>query len=150
LAREAHKDVAWQELIEREPFIRYDRTSFDGRLVDKFIRHLKLSVRDAVELDELQGIVRLVQRGAGVALLPNTAALSIPDGVVALGLGEETFFREVGLVERSANSLQPSAILLAMRIVEAAQSQSRALRSFADRADAAAQRTRGRDQRAKT
>ena len=141
LVREAQKDCSWRELIEREPFIRYDRNSFDGRLVEKFLRRLNISVRDAVELDELQGIVRLVQRGTGVALLPNTAALYIPDGVVTLNLGEDTFFREVGLVERPANSLQPTAILLAMRILEAAQTQSRAIQSpHSDKIKAAAQR----------
>lgn len=141
LARETQKDCSWRELIEREPFIRYDRNSFDGRLVDKFLRRLNISVRDAVELDELQGIVRLVQRGAGVALLPNTAALYIPDGIVTMDLGEETFFREVGLVERPANSLQATAILLAMRILEAAQMQSRAIQSpNSNKIKAAAQR----------
>jgi DNA-binding transcriptional LysR family regulator len=82
-------------------------------------------VKEAIELDELQGIVQLVRRGAGVALLPSTAALSLPEGVVALGLGDATFFREVGLVERPAHSRQPAANLLALRILEAAQAQAR-------------------------
>ena len=58
-----------------------------------------------------------------MALLPSTSALSLPDGVVALSLGEATFFREVGLVERPAHSRQPAANLLALRIVDAAQAQ---------------------------
>jgi DNA-binding transcriptional LysR family regulator len=113
-----------RRLLEAEPFIRYDRNSVDGRLVDQFLRRSKVSVKEAIELDELQGIVQLVRRGAGVALLPSTAALSLPDGVVALSLGEATFFREVGLVERPAHSRQPAASLLALRILEAAQVQA--------------------------
>jgi hypothetical protein len=61
---------------------------------------------------------------SGVALLPSTSALSLPDGVVPLSLGETTFFREVGLVERPAHSRQPAASLLALRILEAAQAQA--------------------------
>jgi len=124
LAPETHQRFTWRELLEAEPFIRYDRNSFDGRLVDQFLRRSKISVKEAIELDELQGIVQLVRRGAGVALLPSTAALSLPDGVVALSLGEATFFREVGLVERPAHSRQPAAGLLALRILEAAQAQA--------------------------
>jgi hypothetical protein len=40
-----------------------------ARVVDQFLRRSKISVKEAIELDELQGIVQLVRRGAGVALL---------------------------------------------------------------------------------
>src|SRR6202022_153592 len=53
----------WRELIRSEPFIRYDRRSFGGRQVDRFLRRARLTVHDAIELDELQGIVQLVARG---------------------------------------------------------------------------------------
>lgn len=123
LASERCRHIDWRALLESEPFIRYDRNAFDGRLVDQFLRKSKISVTDAIELDELQGIVHLVRRGAGVALLPNTIALSLPEGVAALSLGDATFFREVGLVERPPHSRQPVANLLALRIVEAAAAQ---------------------------
>jgi DNA-binding transcriptional LysR family regulator len=124
LAPKTHQRFTWRALLESEPFIRYDRNAFDGRLVDQFLRRSKISVKEAIELDELQGIVQLVRRGAGVALLPATSALSLPKEVVALSLGEATFFREVGLVERPAHSRQPAANLLALRILEAAQVQA--------------------------
>lgn len=124
LAPKTHQRFTWRALLESEPFIRYDRNAFDGRFVDQFLRRSKISVKEAIELDELQGIVQLVRRGAGVALLPSTSALSLPKEVVALSLGEATFFREVGLVERPAHSRQPAANLLALRILEAAQAQA--------------------------
>ena len=117
--KQAHRD--WQDLLQNEPFIRYDRASFGGRLVDQFLRRSRLSVREAIELDELPAITRLVRRGIGVALLPLSKALSVPRGVVIKDLGDATFYREIGLVERPSDSRQPAAALLAQRIAEAAE-----------------------------
>ncbi|PLP96780.1 LysR family transcriptional regulator [Cupriavidus pauculus] len=121
LAPQKLKRTDWKELLENEPFIRYDRGSFGGRLVDQFLRRTRISVKDAIELDELQGIAQLVRHGLGVALLPMTDALEIPKGVAVLDLGSATFFREIGLVERPSHSRQAAATLLAQRISEAAE-----------------------------
>jgi DNA-binding transcriptional LysR family regulator len=105
---------SWRELLRSEPFIRYDRTSFGGRLVDRFLRRSRLNVHDVIELDELQGIVQLVARGIGVALIPDSAGLGKwPAGVAALELGEATFQREIGLVQRPRHSRQAVAGVLA-------------------------------------
>jgi len=116
--KQAHRD--WMDLLENEAFIRYDRGSFGGRLVDQFLRRSRVSVKEAIELDELQAIAQLVRRGVGVALLPLSKALTLPRGVVAKDLGDATFYREIGLVERPSDSRQPIAALLAQRIAEAA------------------------------
>ncbi len=115
----------WRSAIASAPFIRYDRGSFGGRLVDQFLRQHRVVVQEAIELDELEGIVQLVARGLGVGLSPRTFdAGRWPPGVVALPLGAETFYREVGLVERAPHSRQPVASRLAERIAEAARAQA--------------------------
>ena len=114
LARLKGEARPWRELLRNEPFIRYDRTSFGGRLVDRFLRRSRLNVQDVIELDELQGIVQLVARGIGVALIPDTAGLGKwPANVVALELGDATFQREIGLVQRPRHSRQAVADALA-------------------------------------
>ncbi|PTB21612.1 LysR family transcriptional regulator [Trinickia symbiotica] len=102
-------DRPWRELLKSEPFIRYDRNSFGGRLVDRFLRRIRASVHDVVELDELQGIVGLVAQGVGVALVPLAAGLYLPKSTIALPLGDDAFAREIGLVERGALGRQPAA-----------------------------------------
>ncbi|WP_284614703.1 LysR family transcriptional regulator [Aquabacterium humicola] len=88
-------------LLASEPFIRYDHTSFGGRLVDRFLRSARIAVREACELDELDAIVQLVALGVGIALVPQAATLRRwPAGVRAIDLGEQTFHREIGLVHR--------------------------------------------------
>jgi DNA-binding transcriptional LysR family regulator len=70
-------------------------------------------VQDVVELDELQGIVGLVAHGVGVALVPQAAALHMPETVSALSLGDETFTREIGLVQRNTRNEQTATVQFA-------------------------------------
>lgn len=100
---------SWRELLTREPLIRYDRNSFGGRLVDRFLKRKRINANDVVESDELQGIVALVAAGVGVAIVPQAATLHIPAGVKTLSLGEDTFYREVGIVERTTPPRQGAA-----------------------------------------
>jgi DNA-binding transcriptional LysR family regulator len=110
----------WAEILSSQPFVRYDRVSFGGRQVDRFLRASHLSVRDVCEVDELEAIVGLVARGLGVALVPQTAThRRWPAGVRAIDLGPLTFHREVGLVHRGNRSMGPAARLLAQLVCEA-------------------------------
>ncbi|SAK80222.1 LysR family transcriptional regulator [Caballeronia catudaia] len=130
LAPAAKKGAHWRELIESEPFIRYDRRSFGGRQVDMFLRERRIAVRDSLEVDELPGIAQLVARGLGVALVPVSDGIGAwPRGAVALHLGDDTFHREIGLVERARRMRadEPDAATrLADCIVEAARRSRRA------------------------
>jgi DNA-binding transcriptional LysR family regulator len=109
----------WQSLITSQPFIRYDRASFGGRQVDRFLRKLHLSPREVCELDELEAIAKLVGNGAGVALVPQTLGHKAwPAGVRALDLGEHTFYRDIGLVHHAKRNVNEPVMELA-RIIEA-------------------------------
>ncbi|MCG3102087.1 LysR substrate-binding domain-containing protein, partial [Enterobacter sp. DRP3] len=92
----------WREVLAAQPFIRYDRASFGGRQVDRFLRKMHIAVRDTCELDELDAIVKLVEHGVGVAIVPQTAVYRRwPAGVRAIDLGHHTFHRDIGLVHRA-------------------------------------------------
>ena len=111
---------SWRVLLGKEPLIRYDRNSFGGRLVDRFLKRMRMKVADVVELDELQGIVGLVAAAVGIAIVPHAANLHIPASVRALTLGEDTFYREIGIVERKRAN-QPIA---SNQFVECLQAQA--------------------------
>jgi DNA-binding transcriptional LysR family regulator len=107
----------WAELLSGHPFVRYDRHSFGGRQVDRFLRAAHLDVRDICEVDELDAIVRLVAKGLGVALVPQTAThRRWPAGVRAVDLGRSTFHRDIGLVHRASREAGGPARLLAKEI----------------------------------
>jgi DNA-binding transcriptional LysR family regulator len=134
LAPAAKKRAPWRELIATQPFIRYERRSFGGRQVDAFLRKRRIAVRDAIEVDELSGIAQMVSRGLGVALLPLSDGIGAwPRGVVALDLGDDTFYREIGLVERRRRARQDAAAQLADCIADAARAGQSAPRARSGR-----------------
>ena len=97
----------WRTLLQTQPFLRYDRSSFGGRTVDRFLRGANLAVQEAIELDELNGMVKMVASGLGVALLPMAEShLPLPRGVRAIRLGDKTFYREIGMVRRNLHDKQ--------------------------------------------
>ena len=103
----------WAALLSSLPFIRYDRVSFGGRQVDRFLRAAHLRVQEVCELDELQAIVRLVANGVGIALVPQTAGQRRwPAAVRAIDLGTHTFHRDIGLVHRPVHGLTEPARLM--------------------------------------
>lgn len=107
----------WSALLSSQPFIRYDRSSFGGRQVDRFLRQMHFTLREVCELDELEAIIKLVENGVGVALVPQTAThQEWPVGVRALDLAQHTFHRDIGLVHRSRQSFTEPVRILAQLI----------------------------------
>ncbi|QXH44033.1 LysR family transcriptional regulator [Pseudomonas xanthosomatis] len=107
----------WQQLLASQPFIRYDRASFGGRQVDRFLRQLHMPLKEKCELDEQDAIVSLVALGVGVALVPQTASQATwPAGVRAVELGDKVFHRDIGLVHRAPETLSEAVLGLAQRI----------------------------------
>lgn len=95
--------LPWRELLQTQPFIRYDRASFGGRLVEGFLRRHRLRVHEAVELDEIDALAHLARAGLGVALLPRTRLLD-SRGLRLLTLDEAAFEREIGVIGRPSRS----------------------------------------------
>ncbi|PWE37974.1 LysR family transcriptional regulator [Pseudomonas prosekii] len=101
-------------LLAEHPHVRYDRNSFGGRLVTRFLREQQVDVHVGLELDELEAIVKMVECGLGVSLLPE-AGLWVEHGagVRVIALGELTFYREIVLLQRYNQRTQPIQRLFA-------------------------------------
>ncbi|MEJ1168622.1 LysR family transcriptional regulator [Variovorax sp. CCNWLW235] len=112
----------WRTLIQEQPFLRYDRASFGGRMVERFLRREGIVVNDSIELDEIPGLIHMTSKGLGVALVPLVEAhLPLPASVRVLSLGELTFYREVGLLQRKPRASPPIVGRLAHCLQEAAE-----------------------------
>jgi len=85
-------------LLRREPFIRYDRNHWGGRIVDLYLRRMGIRPRERYELDSLEAITILVSRGLGVSLIPDWPP-PWPEGVrVRRIVAEEAPSREIGIL----------------------------------------------------
>lgn len=60
-------------LLGTMPFIRYDRRYWGGRQVDSYLRSQRITPGDRLELDSLEAIAVMVDRGLGVTLVPEWA-----------------------------------------------------------------------------
>ena len=86
------------ELIGSEPFIRYDRTVWGGRLADRYLRQHNLHPNERLEIDGLMAIANLVSEGLGVSLVPDWAAEWMNRmGLVRLALPHQAPVRRMGL-----------------------------------------------------
>jgi DNA-binding transcriptional LysR family regulator len=89
------------KLLAEQPFIRYDRMSFGGRLVSRFCHEHRITVNETLELDELEGIARMVECGLGVSLVPHSGLWCEHKARLrVLSLDELTFYRDLVVVLR--------------------------------------------------
>jgi DNA-binding transcriptional LysR family regulator len=119
-AASTHTD--WREALRQEPFVRYDRASFGGRLIEQFLRRKRITVNESLELDELDAIIGAVEAGIGVALLPRTHTQQGGRfDVRILPLDTPGFVREIGLVRLKQREGDASVLALAQALAEVAE-----------------------------
>jgi DNA-binding transcriptional LysR family regulator len=102
------KTLTTKELSNDLPFIRFERNTWTGNLVDQTIRTSKLVVKEGMELNSVEAIIELVRQGLGYAIVPKLANISW-DSDKQLQIAElsgKTIFRKVGLLERKKHSRQ--------------------------------------------
>ena len=120
-----------RDLLTNEPFIRYDRKHWGGRLADDCLRAARIQPHERFELDALGAIAVLVSRELGVSLVPDWAPpwpsglrlikLKPPGPAVSRKIGlvwsrtsprgrlAQTFLQEMKLAMRSGDAAKASA-----------------------------------------
>ena len=88
-----------QAALQSQPFIRYDRQHWGGRLADAYLQHAGIKPRERYELDALDAIAVLVDRGLGVSLVPDWAP-PWPEGLKLnkIRIEAPAFVRRIGLL----------------------------------------------------
>jgi DNA-binding transcriptional LysR family regulator len=62
-------------LLRTQPFIRYDRRIWGGRLADRYLRERSIQPRVRLEIDGLMTIANFVSRGLGISLVVDWAPM---------------------------------------------------------------------------
>ncbi len=87
------------DLLRGEPFIRYDRGTPIGQMVDRCLRAHRVWPRERIEVDGVTAIAALVEQGLGVALVPDMLSRqTLGDSLARISLPEPTFVRRIGWV----------------------------------------------------
>ncbi len=73
LAHRGIKERDVHKILATEPFIRYDRKQWGGRLAETYLQQTGIRPHDHYELDSLDAIAVLVDQELGVALVPDWA-----------------------------------------------------------------------------
>lgn len=87
------------EVLRAYPFIRYDRSHWGGRLADVYLRRAGIRPPERFELDSLDAIAVMVDRGLGASLVPDWA----PPWPAGLNLrrypiADDSLLRRVGVL----------------------------------------------------
>jgi DNA-binding transcriptional LysR family regulator len=95
-------------LADQFPFIRFERNTWTGHLVDQTIRANKLNIKEGMELNSVEAIIELVRQGLGYSIVPKLANVSWENDrqLKISELPGKTIYRKVGLLERKKNSRQ--------------------------------------------
>lgn len=107
-ATKSKKGSTPKELSADLPFIRFERNTWTGHLVDQTIRSSKLAVKEGMELNSVEAIIELVRQGLGYSIVPKLANIAWKsDGQLKISdLPGKTIYRKVGLLEKRKHSRQ--------------------------------------------
>ena len=87
--------------LAENPIVRFNPQARVGKLVDEILsKHQRKSGSNRaamMEIDALESVQALVKEGLGVAIVPLLVGVDLPQGIVAMPLGED-YQRELSLV----------------------------------------------------
>lgn len=90
------------DILASAPFLRFDRHTWTGHLVNQVLARAGATVRDELELNSVEAIVALVRQGFGVSIVPRLANMQWRQDpeLRVVPLAGNTIARRVGLLER--------------------------------------------------
>ena len=114
------------ELLATQPLIRYDRNHWGGRQAEEYLQRMGITPQERFELNALNAIAVMVDRGLGVSLVPDWAK-PWPEGLklVRIPLPHESVPRQIGIVwSRSTIRIRLVTVFLeesraAMKVINA-------------------------------
>jgi DNA-binding transcriptional LysR family regulator len=93
------------QMLAQCPFMRFDRRTWTGHLVDEALAQCRATVVVGMELNSVEAIVELVRQGFGISIVPQLANLrwSRDKALRVVPLPRVTVQRHVGLLERRSH-----------------------------------------------
>ena len=107
----AERKVVTVEHLRDEAFIAFDRDLSIRKEIDRYLRQRSVSIRVAMEFDNIETIKQAVEIGAGVSILPEPTVRkeSESGSLVAVRLMAPTLQRPLGIIHRQRKLFMPTA-----------------------------------------
>lgn len=93
-------------VLAESPFLRFERNTWTGILVQEVLDRVGARVRESMELNSVEAIIELVRHGFGVSIVPRLANVAWAEdrALRVIPLPGVDVHRRVGLLERSRHS----------------------------------------------
>lgn len=111
-----HLDL--RTLLADMPFIRFDARAWAGRMIARELRRHALKVQEEMVLDSQEVIIKMVERGLGVAVIPLSDSVLEHSSLACLPFGEPQMSRRVVLLERQDRPSRRLCSALAQAIID--------------------------------
>ncbi|MDI9850000.1 LysR family transcriptional regulator [Rhodoblastus sp. 17X3] len=118
IAPPGHEGGLPQDLLANMPFIRFDSRAWAGRMIARELDRLGWTVREEMVLDSLAVIVRMVEKGLGVAVAPLSRQDLGSLNLTRLPFGEPQLQRKIVLIERQERASSRFCSALANAVLE--------------------------------
>lgn len=122
LASKQTKSNDAREILETQPFIRFARKAWVGKMIDQWLIKNNIQVHEKMELDTLEAIAAMVINNLGVSIVPMSCC-SVPEqaSLKSILLGDSAKPRVLGVLCRRDSSKHKLIDILwleLLRIVE--------------------------------
>lgn len=109
IAPSAASEATPEELFATHPFIWFDRLSWAGQQIERYLQSKRYALNPVMEVTALESIESFVRHGLGISVVPH-AVLSGGFGarIRTLPLGKNGLYRRLVMVELASN---PRAVL---------------------------------------
>lgn len=108
----AQRKTVSAEHLENEDFVAFERDLPIRKEIDRYLRKRSVSIRVAMEFDNIETIKQAVEVGAGVSILPEPTVLTEADSgrLVAIRLAFPELERPIGIIYRDRKVFTPTMV----------------------------------------
>lgn len=108
----AERKTVTAEHIENQDFVAFERDLLIRKEIDRYLRKGLVSVRVAMEFDNIETIKQAVEVGAGVSILPEpTVRTEVGSGrLIAIPLASPQLERPIGIIHRQRKVFTPTTV----------------------------------------
>jgi DNA-binding transcriptional LysR family regulator len=99
IAHRTSEGAGDQDVLERTPYVRFNRSARVGHLVQEEMVRRRITLRSTMEIDNLEGVIAMVANGLGSSVVPARGVRNeFPATIRVLPFGNPPVTRRLGLL----------------------------------------------------